>query len=119
MFKKILIANRGEIAVRVIRAAREMGIATVAVYSELDRNALHARGARETGQKFLMRPGRAEHEAAAVEVEYRGKRLRADPERLVQPHPQAVAGLLVHHVPLLDPVALGIGGDLVVVAARD
>ncbi|MEQ3700792.1 MAG: acetyl/propionyl/methylcrotonyl-CoA carboxylase subunit alpha [Paracoccus sp. (in: a-proteobacteria)] len=47
MFKKILIANRGEIACRVIKTARKMGIATVAVYSDADRNALHVRMADE------------------------------------------------------------------------
>ena len=47
MFKRILIANRGEIACRVIKTARRMGIQTVAVYSEADRDALHVEMADE------------------------------------------------------------------------
>ena len=61
MFKKILIANRGEIACRVIKTARRMGIATVAVYSDADRNAMHVAladeavhiGASPVGESYL------------------------------------------------------------------
>src|SRR5437764_6251373 len=72
MFKKILIANRGEIALRVIRTCREMGIKTVAVYSTADRDSLHVKfadeavciGKPQSSDSYLNIP----HLMAAVEI---------------------------------------------------
>src|ERR1700760_4523041 len=64
MFSKVLIANRGEIAVRIIRACEELGIATVAVYSEIDRNAPHVQRADEA---FLLGPGPANESYLSIE----------------------------------------------------
>ena len=75
-FDKILIANRGEIAVRIMRACRELGIATVAVYSEVDRAALHVRLA---DQAYLLGP------AAPAE----SRRSKASPMAMVHPGKRA------------------------------
>ena len=64
MFSKVLVANRGEIAIRVMRTLEEMGIASVAVYSEPDRDAPHA---RRGGEAFLLGPGPATESYLVVE----------------------------------------------------
>jgi acetyl-CoA/propionyl-CoA/long-chain acyl-CoA carboxylase, biotin carboxylase, biotin carboxyl carrier protein len=64
MFSKVLIANRGEIAIRIIRACEELGVATVAVYSEPDRDAPHVKRAEEA---FLLGPGPASESYLSIE----------------------------------------------------
>ena len=85
MFRKILIANRGEIACRIIRTARRMGIATVAVYSEADARALHVAMADEA---YPIGPAPARESYLNIDAHYRGGariRRRGYPSRLRLP----------------------------------
>ena len=82
MFKRILIANRGEIAVRIIRACREMGIESVAVFSDVDRKALHV---RKADYAYHIGPATASESYLNIDKILdvaRAQRGRSDPSRL-------------------------------------
>jgi len=75
MIRKILVANRGEIAMRVIRACRELGIATAAIYSECDATAIYVKKANEA---YLVGPGPVQGYLDARQIVGLAKRIRAD-----------------------------------------
>ena len=80
MFEKVLVANRGEIAIRVMRALKEMGIASVGVYSEADRETPHV---READEAFLLGPAMPAESYLNDREDHRGGRSRRAPRRSI------------------------------------
>ncbi|MEM8699733.1 MAG: acetyl-CoA carboxylase biotin carboxylase subunit [Pseudomonadota bacterium] len=118
MFKKILIANRGEIALRVIRAAREMGIQTVAIHSTADANAMHVRMADESicvgppasAQSYLNQPAiLSACEIVGVDAVHPGYGFLSENQnfaRIVEAHQIAFIGPTAEHISIMgDKIA--------------
>ncbi len=78
MFEKVLVANRGEIAIRVARTLKEMGIGSVAVYSEIERDAPHV---READEAFLLGPAAPAESYLNVEKILAGRHRTPAPRR--------------------------------------
>ena len=93
MFKKILIANRGEIAVRVIRACKEWGIATVAIHSDVDRESMHVRLADES---ICVGPHQPTFSYLNINIEIKQSNIEGDIVNIIQDARKTHDGIIIN-----------------------